>query len=72
MTETKPSRGIRVVSYDPVRCPHCQSNEVPVTSSPKPDAGQKKLRHHKCNACRFTFASIEREPPDLGGSLLDQ
>lgn len=41
------------VPYVSVRCPKCDSNDCPVTSTRKP------RRFHKCRGCGLNFLSVE-------------
>jgi len=45
---------LAVVAWSPVRCPHCDSRDAPVTAT---RAGG--LRYHRCRGCGQAFRSIE-------------
>lgn len=46
-------RGAAVL-YHPVKCPVCQSTDVPVQHSQLP------VRYHKCRSCGEPFKSVEK------------
>ena len=44
----------KTVVYNPIRCPACNSLDVPVTRTVMP------VRYHHCRACGHTFKSVEK------------
>jgi len=48
----------QLVRFIRLRCPKCDSAQVPVQHT-NPEVDGKIIRHHKCADCGHTFKSIE-------------
>jgi len=48
----------QLVRYVRLRCPKCNSVQVPAQHT-NPEIDGKIIRHHKCSDCGHTFKSIE-------------
>lgn len=52
--------GASVIDFPILRCPHCDSSDNYVSSSPSRKSTGTKYRHHKCRACGKNFTSREK------------
>lgn len=59
--EQQTGEAVYRVPFPKIKCPRCNSKNTKITSSPKAEKTQIKMRFHKCNDCDCDFSSFEED-----------